>query len=174
MNRQHDAASYLRLIERIREARPDIALSSDFIVGFPGETDQDFEDTLSLVGEVGYAQAYSFKYSPRPGTPAAGETVQVEEAVKAERLARLQDKLNIDQAAFNKSCEGRTMSVLLDRRGKKDGQLVGRSPYLQSVHVDAPDAAFGHFAEVTIDKGFANSLSATLISTHRDQGANQT
>ena len=143
MNRQHDAASYLRLIERIR-------------------------------GEVGYAQAYSFKYSPRPGTPAAGETVQVEEAVKAERLARLQDKLNIDQAAFNKSCEGRTMSVLLDRRGKKDGQLVGRSPYLQSVHVDAPDAAFGHFAEVTIDKGFANSLSATLISTHRDQGANQT
>ncbi|MDF1848700.1 MAG: tRNA (N6-isopentenyl adenosine(37)-C2)-methylthiotransferase MiaB [Parvibaculaceae bacterium] len=174
MNRQHDAASYLRLIERIREARPDIALSSDFIVGFPGETDQDFEDTLSLVGEVGYAQAYSFKYSPRPGTPAAGETVQVEEAVKAERLARLQEKLNIDQAAFNQSCEGRTMSVLLDRRGKKDGQLVGRSPYLQSVHVEAPEAAFGHFAEVTIDSGFANSLSATLVSTDLDQGANQT
>jgi len=174
MKRGHTAEEYIEKMERIRANRPDISFSSDFIVGFPGETDQDFEDTLSLVGEVGYAQAYSFKYSPRPGTPAAGETVQVEEAVKAERLARLQDKLNIDQAAFNKSCEGRTMSVLLDRRGKKDGQLVGRSPYLQSVHVDAPDAAFGHFAEVTIDKGFANSLSATLISTHRDQGANQT
>ncbi len=174
MNRQHDAASYLRLIDRIRDARPDIALSSDFIVGFPGETGQDFEDTLSLVKEVGYAQAYSFKYSPRPGTPAAGETVQVDEAVKAERLARLQDQLNIDQAAFNKSCEGRTMSVLLDRRGKRDGQLVGRSPYLQSVHVDAPEEAFGLFADVTIEQGFANSLSGKLLSTNLNQGASQT
>jgi len=164
MNRQHDAASYLRIIERIRSARPDIALSSDFIVGFPGETDQDFEDTLALVDEVGYAQAYSFKYSPRPGTPAAGDTVQVPEAVKSERLARLQEKLNVDQLAFNKSCEGRTMSVLLDRRGKKDGQLVGRSPYLQSVYVNAPEALFGHFADVKIDTGFANSLSAILVS----------
>jgi tRNA-2-methylthio-N6-dimethylallyladenosine synthase len=163
MNRQHDAASYLRIIERIRSARPDIALSSDFIVGFPGETDQDFEDTLTLVGEVGYAQAYSFKYSPRPGTPAAGDTVQVPEAVKSERLARLQEKLNVDQVAFNRSCEGRTMSVLLDRRGKKEGQLVGRSPYLQSVHVDAPEELFGSFADVKIDKGFANSLSAVLV-----------
>ncbi len=174
MNRQHDAASYLRLIERIRAARPDIALSSDFIVGFPGETDQDFEDTLSLVGEVGYAQAYSFKYSPRPGTPAAGETVQVEEAVKAERLARLQEKLNLDQAAFNKSCEGRAMSLLLDRRGKKEGQLVGRSPYLQSVYVEAPESAFGQFVEVTINEGFANSLSATLNSPTLSRGASQT
>jgi tRNA-2-methylthio-N6-dimethylallyladenosine synthase len=164
MNRQHDAASYLRIIERIRSARPDIALSSDFIVGFPGETDQDFEDTLALVGEVGYAQAYSFKYSPRPGTPAAGDAVQVPEAVKAERLARLQEKLNVDQVAFNKSCEGRTMRVLLDRKGKKEGQLVGRSPYLQSVYLDAPETLFGSFADVKIDKGLANSLSAVLVS----------
>jgi tRNA-2-methylthio-N6-dimethylallyladenosine synthase len=164
MNRQHDAASYLRIIERIRSARPDIALSSDFIVGFPGETDQDFEDTLALVGEVGYAQAYSFKYSPRPGTPAAGDAVQVPEAVKAERLARLQEKLNVDQVAFNKSCEGRTMRVLLDRKGKKDGQLVGRSPYLQSVYLNAPEVLFGSFADVKIDQGLANSLSAVLVS----------
>lgn len=164
MNRQHDAASYLRIIERIRSARPDIALSSDFIVGFPGETDQDFEDTLALVGEVGYAQAYSFKYSPRPGTPAAGDAVQVPEAVKAERLARLQEKLNVDQVAFNKSCEGRTMRVLLDRKGKKEGQLVGRSPYLQSVYLNAPEVLFGSFADVKIDQGLANSLSAVLVS----------
>jgi len=162
MNRQHDVQTYLRLIERVRKARPDIALSSDFIVGFPGESERDFEDTLALVDEVGYAQAYSFKYSIRPGTPAAGDEVQVPEEVKAERLARLQAKLNADQLAFNEACEGSTMTLLFDRRGKKPGQLVGRSPYLQSVYVEAPDRLFGEFADVTINKGFAKSLSATL------------
>jgi tRNA-2-methylthio-N6-dimethylallyladenosine synthase len=160
---------YLKLIERIRAARPDIALSSDFIVGFPGETDQDFEDTLALVGEVGYAQAYSFKYSPRPGTPAAGEEDQVPEEVKSERLARLQTKLNDDQVAFNKSCEGKQMQVLLDRRGKLEGQLIGRSPYLQSVHVQAPDHLFGELATVEIESGNANSLSGRLVaSAHQE------
>jgi tRNA-2-methylthio-N6-dimethylallyladenosine synthase len=165
MNRQHDAESYLRLIERIREARPGLALSSDFIVGFPGESDQDFEDTLALVKEVKYAQAYSFKYSPRPGTPAADNVVQVPEDVKANRLARLQEQLNKDQIAFNEACEGRTMKLLFDRRGKKPGQLVGRSPYLQSVYVEAPENLFGEFAEVVIEKGFANSLSAQLVGS---------
>lgn len=165
MNRQHDVQTYVRLIERIRKARPDIALSSDFIVGFPGETDRDFEDTLALVDEIGYAQAYSFKYSPRPGTPAAGDQVQVPEEVKVERLARLQEKLNADQLAFNEASEGRTMTLLFDRRGKKPGQLVGRSPYLQSVYVEAPDNLFGEFADVVIEKGFAKSLSAVLAAT---------
>jgi len=167
MNRQHDAQTYVRLIERIRKARPDIALSSDFIVGFPGETDQDFEDTLALIDEIGYAQAYSFKYSPRPGTPAAGDQVQVPEEVKVERLARLQEKLNADQLAFNEASEGRTMTLLFDRRGKKPGQLVGRSPYLQSVYVEAPDVLFGEFADVIIEKGFAKSLSAVLADTDK-------
>ena len=172
MNRQHDAETYLRLIERIRAARPDLALSSDFIVGFPGETDRDFEETLALVDEVGYAQAYSFKYSPRPGTPAAGEDVQVPEEVKAERLARLQEKLNTQQLAFNRACEGRTMSLLFDRRGKKPGQLVGRSPYLQSVHVEAPEALFGTFADVRIEQGFANSLAGTLAAPGHQETVN--
>jgi len=167
MNRQHDVQTYVRLIERIRNARPDIALSSDFIVGFPGETDQDFEDTLALIDEIGYAQAYSFKYSPRPGTPAAGDQVQVPEEVKVERLARLQEKLNADQLAFNEASEGRTMTLLFDRRGKKPGQLVGRSPYLQSVYVEAPDALFGEFADVIIEKGFAKSLAAVLADTDK-------
>lgn len=163
MNRQHDAQSYIRLIERIRKARPGLALSSDFIVGFPGESDQDFEDTLALVREVKYAQAYSFKYSPRPGTPAADHDIQVPEDVKAERLTRLQEQLNRDQVAFNEACEGQQMKLLFDRRGKKPGQLVGRSPYLQSVYVDAPESLFGEFADVIVKKGFGNSLSADLI-----------
>jgi len=165
MNRQHTAESYLRLIERIRKARPDIALSSDFIVGFPGETEEDFEATLALVREVGYVQAYSFKYSPRPGTPASNEDVQVPEEVKTERLARLQALLNEQQNVFNASCEGRTLPVLFDRKGRKPGQLVGRSPYLQSVHVEAPEEFFGKLVPVKILRGGANSLEGALAAS---------
>ncbi len=136
MNRRHTVAQYLETVDRLRSARPDISLSSDFIVGFPGETDQDFEDTLELVRKVKYASAYSFKYSPRPGTPAAGNEDQVPEDVKVERLARLQDLINEQQQAFNETTVGRRLGVLLERPGKQEGQLIGRSPYLQSVHVD--------------------------------------
>ncbi|NIJ42187.1 tRNA-2-methylthio-N6-dimethylallyladenosine synthase [Parvibaculum indicum] len=164
MNRKHTAESYLRLIERIRAARPDIAMSGDFIVGFPGETEEDFQATLDLVSEVKYAQAYSFKYSPRPGTPAATEEDQLAEEVKSERLQRLQALLNEQQLAFNRACAGRVMPVLFDRRGRGDAQLVGRSPYLQSVHVDeAPEELFGRLAEVVIDEGHANSLRGRIV-----------
>lgn len=164
MNRQHTADFYLDLIAQVRRARPDIALSSDFIVGFPGETDQDFEATLALIREVGYTQAYSFKYSPRPGTPAAGRDEQVPEEVKAERLTRLQALIVEQQIAFNRSCIGRTMPVLFDRRGRDSAQLVGRSPYLQSVHVsEAPAALFGEIVNVEIEAGFQNSLRGRLL-----------
>jgi len=136
MNRRHRAEDYLQLVRRLREARPDLALSGDFIVGFPGETDADFEATLALVREVGYAQAYSFKYSPRPGTPASSSEEQVPEAVKAERLARLQDLLDAQQQRFNEASVGRHNRVLLERPGRKPTQLVGRTPYMQAIHVD--------------------------------------
>jgi len=162
MNRKHSAAEYHRVIERIRRARPDIALSSDFIVGFPGETDADFEATMALVRAVEYAQAYSFKYSPRPGTPAADRDDQVAEEVKAERLRSLQELLNEQQAAFNRACVGRRMKVLFDRSGRKPGQLVGRSPFLQAVHVDAPEHHFGALAAIEITQAGPNSLSGKL------------
>ncbi|GGO07303.1 tRNA-2-methylthio-N(6)-dimethylallyladenosine synthase [Iodidimonas muriae] len=136
MNRRHTAEDYRRIIDRLRTKRPDIALSGDFIVGFPGETDADFEQTLELVRSVKYAQAYSFKYSPRPGTPASVIEEQVDEAVKTERLAALQALLNEQQYAFNQSVVGRTMRVLMEREGKSSAQLLGRSPYNQAVHVD--------------------------------------
>lgn len=136
MNRQHRADDYRRLIERLRAARPDLALSGDFIVGFPGETDADFENTLALVRDVEYAQAYSFKYSPRPGTPASVLGDQLPEAEKSARLAALQDLLNAQQRRFNAASVGRRLDVLLERRGKQPGQMVGRSPYMQAVHVD--------------------------------------
>ena len=164
MNRQHTADHYIRLIGRIRAARPDIALSSDFIVGFPGETDADFEATLSLVREVGFVQAYTFKYSPRPGTPAAGHDDQIAEEVKTERLARLQALVAEQQLAFNKSCVGRRLPVLFDRRGRTPTQLVGRSPFLQSVVLDnAPAHLFGQMAEMDIEEGFAMSLHGRLV-----------
>jgi tRNA-2-methylthio-N6-dimethylallyladenosine synthase len=125
MNRQHTAADYLRIVERVRDARPDIAFASDFIVGFPGESDKDFEDTLGLVKAVGFAQAYSFKYSPRPGTPAAGMQLQVEEAVKDERLARLQALINEQSQAFNTATVGRRLPVLFSRAGKNGAHLSG-------------------------------------------------
>ena len=171
MNRRHTGDDYRRIVERLRRGRPDIALSSDFIVGFPGETDRDFAETLRLVTDVGYAQAYSFKYSPRPGTPAAALDGQVPEAVKAERLAALQALLDEHQAAFNESCVGTVVPVLFDHRGRKAGQLVGRSPYMQSVHVQAPDALFGRIAEARIERAGPNSLSARLTMPDRPAAA---
>ena len=163
MNRQHTAEEYIRLIERIRAARPDIAMSSDFIVGFPGETDEDFEATLSLIREVNFVQAYSFKYSPRPGTPASTRDEQVDDDIKAERLQRLQSLVAGQQLEFNRACAGRRMPVLFDRRGRTPTQLVGRSPYLQSVHLEnAPAELFGRIAEIEIEEGFAMSLRGRL------------
>lgn len=162
MNRRHDRDTYFRIIDKLRDARPDLALSSDFIVGFPGETDRDFADTLNLVTQVKYAQAYSFKYSPRPGTPAAAESVQVAESVKDERLQSLQALINEQQAAFNADMAGRTIPVLLERDGRHSGQLVGRSPYMQAVHLDAPATLRNRIVDVTIIEGRANSLSGRL------------
>jgi tRNA-2-methylthio-N6-dimethylallyladenosine synthase len=158
MNRSHTRDSYLRLLDRIRGARPDIALSGDFIVGFPGESEAEFADTLSLVNEVGYAQAYSFKYSPRPGTPAADMDRQVAPEVMDERLQRLQAALNRDQAAFNAASVGRTCTVLVERRGKLPGQWLGKSPWLQSVHLIG-DHAIGDLVEVTLVQAGPNSLA---------------
>ena len=162
MNRRHTADEYLRRIARIRAGRPDIALSGDFIVGFPGETDADFEQTLALVREVEYAQAFSFKYSARPGTPAAAAQDQVDEAVKAHRLERLQSLLREQQLAFNTACIGRTLDVLLEKPGRHAGQLVGRSPYLQSVHLDANGASIGQIVGVQVEKAGVNSLSGCV------------
>ena len=162
MNRQHTAESYLRLVEKIRQARPDIALSSDFIVGFPGETDVDFEATMELVREVDYAQASSFKYSPRPGTPAAEEEDQVAEDVKAQRLEALQALLNEQQLAFNQAQIGKTLPVLFEKCGKYEGQMTGRSPYLQTVHVAADETVIGKLLPVEIEAAHANSLSGKI------------
>ena len=162
MNRKHTAESYLRIIERVRAARPDMAISGDFITGFPGETEADFEDTLSLVREVGYAQAFSFKYSTRPGTPAADRT-QVPEAAKAERLARLQALLTEQQAAFQTSMVGRTLPVLIEKPGRLPGQMVGRSPYLQPVHLDCPAERVGEVLKVAITNAQPNSLAGSLV-----------
>ena len=165
MNRRHAAADYLRVVERLREARPDLALSSDFIVGFPGESDADFADTLRLVTEVGYAQAYSFKYSPRPGTPAADAPDQVPEAVKAERLAMLQSLLGEQQIAFNQGCVGREVEVLFEAEGRRAGQLLGRSPFMQAVHVAAPARLKGRLLPVRIESAHPNSLAGRLSGT---------
>ena len=162
MNRRHSRADYLAVVEKLRAARPDIALTSDFIVGFPGETEADFRDTLRLLDEVGYAGAFSFKYSPRPGTPAAERDDQVEDTEKTERLARLQAAIDRHQHAFNAACAGRDIDVLFEKPGRHPGQLVGRSPYLQSVHVIAPSSLTGEIASVRITGVEANSLSGSL------------
>jgi tRNA-2-methylthio-N6-dimethylallyladenosine synthase len=162
MNRRHGRDLYLKLIERLRRARPDIALSGDFIVGFPGETEEDFEATLDLVETVGYASAYSFKYSPRPGTPAASDAKQVPEDVKSERLTRLQALLAGQQAAFNAKTLRCEFDVLLEKPGKRPGQLVGRSPWLQTVQVDAPAEAIGAIVPVVIESLGSNSLFGAL------------
>jgi tRNA-2-methylthio-N6-dimethylallyladenosine synthase len=163
MNRRHTRAEYVATIERIREARPDIALSGDFIVGFPGETDAEFEETLSLVREVGYASAYSFKYSSRPGTPGALLGGQVAEEVKVERLARLNAEILSRQIAFAKSCESKVLPVLIEKPGRNPGQLGGRSPYLQAVHMDGPTRLIGTIQPVEIVKANNNSLSGRIV-----------
>jgi tRNA-2-methylthio-N6-dimethylallyladenosine synthase len=174
MNRQHDADMYLRLVERIRAARPDLALSGDFIVGFPGESDEDFEATMQIVRDVNYAQAYSFKYSQRPGTPAATAGYQIPENVKSARLAALQALLNEQQDAFNTSCTGREMDVLFEKPGRNPGQAVGRSPYLQAVHVDDAADLIGQIRRVRIAEAKPNSLRGEFIASHEPEfaGAN--
>ncbi|MGK2923901.1 MAG: tRNA (N6-isopentenyl adenosine(37)-C2)-methylthiotransferase MiaB [Methyloceanibacter sp.] len=164
MNRKHTAEEYESLIERIRAVRPDLALSTDVIVGFPGETDADFEDTLGLVRRVGFAQAFSFKYSARPGTPAAKLEGQVPEAAKKERLAALQALLEESRHAFDRSLVGRRLPVLFEAKGRKPGQVTGRSPYLQAVHVEGPEALIGHIAEVDIRAAGPNSLTGVMNS----------
>ena len=157
MNRSHSRDSYLRILDRVRAARPDIALSGDFIVGFPGETEAEFADTLSLIDAVGYSLAFSFKYSPRPGTPAADMDGQIAPEVMDDRLQRLQAALNRDQAAFNTATVGRICTVLIERPGKRPGQMLGKSPWLQSVVVDT-DAPIGSLLEVEIVSGGPNSI----------------
>ncbi len=169
MNRKHRAEDYLRIIERVRAVRPDIAITSDFIVGFPGETDADFEDTMRLVREVGFATAYSFKYSARPGTKAAEAEDMVPESVKTERLHALQALLMEQQNAFNAATIGRTVSVLFEKPGRHEGQIAGKSPYLQAVHVDIPkgDAIsgwLGRIADVRITELRSNSLHGEIVS----------
>ena len=163
MNRSHSADSYLRIIERVRQARPDIAISGDFIVGFPGETDAEFEDTLRIVEQVRYAQCYSFKYSPRPGTPAADMDHQIPAAVMDERLSRLQALLNRQQAEFNAATVGRTTQILLERKGRHPGQLIGKSPWLQSVVVTAPELSIGDLVNVDIISAGPNSLAGETV-----------
>ena len=164
MNRDHTAESYIRLIEKIRAARPDIAMSGDFIVGFPGERDGDFEKTLDLVREVGFASAFSFKYSRRPGTPASAMPGQVDEAVKAERLDRLNALLDEQQKAFNALQVGKVMPVLFEKKGRNPGQIIGRSPYLQSVHAVGPDSLLGQIVPVRIESSAKMSLGGVLES----------
>jgi tRNA-2-methylthio-N6-dimethylallyladenosine synthase len=162
MNRRHSRAEYVATVARLRAARRDIALTSDFIVGFPGETEEDFRATLGLVDEIGFAGAFSFKYSPRPGTPAAERTDQIEDAVKTERLARLQSAIVRQRSAFNCRCAGQTLDVLFERPGRIPGQLVGRSPYLQAVNVMAPSSLIGEIAAVRITDIGSNSLFGAL------------
>ncbi len=163
MNRSHTTASYLEILDRVRAVRPDIALSGDFIVGFPGETDAEFEDTLKLVDAVGYAQCFSFKYSPRPGTPAATMGDQVPVSVMDERLQRLQSALNRDQYAFNTATVGKVCDVLVERKGKHPGQWLGKSPWLQSVHFTG-EAEVGQLVRFEITSAGPNSLGAVPLA----------
>src|ERR1051326_1763822 len=173
MNRRHTRADYLDTVERLRIVRPDIALTSDFIVGFPGESEGDFAATLALIGQVGFSGAFSFKYSPRPGTPGATMADQIDEGVKSERLHRLQAAIEAAQQAFNRRCVGRTIDVLFEKPGRYDGQLVGRSPYLQPVQVSAPASLIGDIAAVTITEVSSNSLFGTLAQEGVNEGVNE-
>ena len=164
MNRRHSADQYRRTVDRLRAARPDLALSSDFIVGFPGESDADFEATLRLVREIGFAQAFSFKYSQRPGTPASIEPDQVSDHVKSERLTELQALLGDQQRAFNQACVGCALPVLFERPGRHTGQLVGRSPYLQSVHAEASKERIGDIVAVRVEAARSNSLAGAIAA----------
>ncbi|HEV7717400.1 MAG TPA: tRNA (N6-isopentenyl adenosine(37)-C2)-methylthiotransferase MiaB [Arsenicitalea sp.] len=171
MNRRHTIADYLKVIERVKAARPDMAMSGDFIVGFPGETDADFEQTLQIVREVGYASAYTFKYSIRPGTPGAGMDNQVPEALKTERLLRLQDLVTTQMRAFGAACVGRTLDVLLERKGRFPGQLGGRSPYLQAVHLEAPESLIGTVQPVEIVAAGNNSIQGKIVTDLESKSA---
>jgi tRNA-2-methylthio-N6-dimethylallyladenosine synthase len=174
MNRRHTRADYLNIVRRLRDVRPDLTMTSDFIVGFPGETESDFADTLSLIDEVGFAGSFSFKYSPRPGTPGADMDGQVPEGTMSERLQRLQDVIDRQQEAFNRSCVGRTFDVLFEKPGRHSGQIVGRSPYLQPVPVEAPQSLIGKTATVTITALSGYSLFGTLVEKSPSRSAPQT
>jgi len=163
MNRRHTAADYLAVVEKLRRARPDLALSSDFIVGHPGETEADFEATLALIEAVGFAQAFSFKYSARPGTPAAGAPNQVPEAERHRRLHTLQDLLRTQQADFNARCVGLTLPVLITGHGRHPGQVVGRAPYLQPVHLTGAASLIGCEIPVCIEAAHTNSLAGATL-----------
>ncbi|MGV9006930.1 MAG: tRNA (N6-isopentenyl adenosine(37)-C2)-methylthiotransferase MiaB [Brevundimonas sp.] len=163
MNRKHGPKTYLDIIDRMRAVRPDMAISGDFIVGFPGETDRDFEDTLALVRQVNYASAFSFMYSPRPGTPAAAMAAQVPETVARARLHELQALLFEQQTAFNAAQAGRSLPVLFERKGRNPGQAIGRSPYLQSVHVENGEHLLGQIVAVEIESGAQNSLAGRIV-----------
>ncbi|MDF2617869.1 MAG: modification enzyme MiaB family [Xanthobacteraceae bacterium] len=163
MNRKHDRELFFDIVEKVRAARPDIAFSSDFIVGFPGETDEDFADTMDLVEKVGFASAFSFKYSPRPGTPAAGMEAQLPEEVKSARIHALQALLDRQKAAFDAACRGQRFEILLEKPGRFPGQLIGRSPYLQSVVVEAPIEAIGTLATVEVREVSTKSLSGDIL-----------
>lgn len=171
MNRKHNADLYRDIIARLRKARPDIAFSSDFIIGFPGETEQDFEDTMQLARDTVYASCYSFKYSARPGTPAANiQAAIVPDHIASDRLKRFQALINEQQAAFNKTCEGKTLPILFDRKGKKEGQLSGRSPFFQSVYVQGNERLIGNIINVKITNAFDNSLTGE-IEIYDDEAA---
>jgi tRNA-2-methylthio-N6-dimethylallyladenosine synthase len=170
MHRKHGRASYIDLAARLRAARPDVALSSDFIVGFPGETEADFEATLDLVREVGFASAFSFKYSPRPGTPGADMPNQIDLGTKRQRLARLQELLETQRQAFNRSMIGKTLAVLFEKKGRHPGQIVGRSPYVQAVQVMAPEDLLGSLVSVEIVAAAANSLFGRLAGSEGGAG----
>ncbi len=164
MNRKHTADLYREIIERLRKVRPDIAFSSDFIIGFPGETDQDFEDMMQLARDTVFASCYSFKYSARPGTPAAAmQAALVPEHIANERLQTFQALINEQQTAFNKSCEGKTLPILFDRKGKKEGQISGRSPYSQSVYVEGNERLIGNIIDVKITGAYDKSLSGEIV-----------
>ncbi len=165
MNRKHTADHYRDIIEKLRKVRPNLAFSSDFIVGFPGESEQDFEDTMQLIRDVNFASCYSFMYSARPGTPAANMQNLVHDKVSAERLQRLQALLNEQQRAFNLACIGETMPILLDRKGKRDGQLQGRSAYNQSVYVKANERLLSEVVDVKITEGFDKSLTGEVVTS---------
>jgi tRNA-2-methylthio-N6-dimethylallyladenosine synthase len=171
MNRRHTRADYMDIVDRLHAARPDLALTSDFIVGFPGESEEDFAATLGLVEDVGFSGAFSFKYSPRPGTPGADMNEQVAEEIKSERLTRLQDAIDRNQTAFNRRCVGGIFDVLFERQGRHPGQLVGRSPYLQPVPVTAPSSLIGKIAAVTITEIVGNSLLGMLAQKTVEQPA---
>ena len=158
MNRRHNSSDYLRIVEKLKKANPNIGMSSDFIVGFPGETDEDFQATLDVVNEVEYIQAFSFKYSRRPGTPAAVMDNQIEEKIKKQRLDILQDLLFTYQDKFNQSCVGKVMPVLLEQRGRHKGQLIGRTPYMQNLHIKTDDANINKIIHVEVVDATTNSL----------------